>query len=101
MYDRDKKRRFIDISDEEIQKKMEASVGFGVYFSIDTDYYDTEAEIQQSEPVTEVKNVKEVETLAEAKKLLTEYGVKTYPAMNKAKAIDAAKTKGIELIIKN
>lgn len=103
-YDRKKKRRIIVISDEEIQKQMEASKDFGVYFHLDKDYHDY-SETKKADPIieapTETIPVHEEETLADAKKYLASVGIKTYPSMNKAKAIEAAKEKNIQLIIKS
>lgn len=148
-FDRERKRRFVIVADEEIQKQLEGNRDFRVYFTLDADYHDPdyipepvkkvvvepvkepetpvmpevpeepvvvpvetetpeEPEIPETpetpeEPETPVldPNVHEEETLPEAKKYLASLGVKTYPSMNKVKAIEAAKSIGIELIIKN
>ena len=106
-WDRERKRRFIIISDEKIQKQLEANEAFNTYFHLDAEYPDTEnvpdevyAEEEDEKEVPK-GNEKEVETLADAKKYLAGLGIKTYPSMNKAKAIESAKEKNIQLIIKN
>lgn len=99
LWDNENRRRFIIIEDEETQNKLEKAAEFGTYFNLDHGYEDTaEAEEVISEPTNPQH---EVESLADAKKYLAELGVKVYPSMNKAKAIEAAKEKQIELIIKN
>ena len=99
LWDNENRRRFVIIEDEEVQKQLESLKDFGIYFHLDSGYLDTET--GQEEVVSEPKNpAHEVETLADAKKYLSELGVKVYPSMNKAKAIEAAKEKQIELIIK-
>jgi hypothetical protein len=103
MWDNERRRRFIDIDNEQVQKQLESLADFGTYFNLDNDYHDPEEEIPvQVEEVKEpTVNTHEVETLAEAKKYLSELGVKVFPSMNKVKAIVAAGEKGIVLIIKN
>lgn len=86
---------------------MEKSPDFGVYFSLDW-----EKEIEETtqkevivfqdliEPIIP-KKAYVAESLADAKKYLTLTGIRTYPSMNKEKAVEAAKESGIELTIKN
>ncbi len=107
-WDRERKRRFIVISDEKIQKQLEANEAFNTYFQLDYEYHDIKNVPEVVQAVEEVKVVvvtgienHEVESLAEAKKYLAGLGIKVYPSMNKAKAIEVAKEKKVQLIIKN
>lgn len=100
LWENDTRRRYIIVEDEEVQSKMEASPDFGTYFHLDYAFEDTDEAL--TEVIQETTNPQhEEENLAAAKKYLAELGVKVYPSMNKAKAIEAAKEKQIELIIKN
>jgi hypothetical protein len=106
-WDRERKRKFIIVSDEKIQKQLEANEAFNTYFHLDTEYVDIEnvPEVEQGaenvKPVVTDGETLEVENLAAAKKYLAGLGIKVYPSMNKAKAIEAAKEKKIQLIINN
>jgi len=105
--DANRNRRTIEISSSNIQEQMEKSPDFGVYFSLDW-----EKEIEETtqkevivfqdliEPIIP-KKAYVAESLADAKKYLTLTGIRTYPSMNKEKAVEAAKESGIELTIKN
>lgn len=105
--DANRNRRTIEISSSNIQEQMEKSPDFGVYFSLDW-----EKEIEETtqkevivfqDPIEPIipKKAYVAESLADAKKYLTLTGIRTYPSMNKEKAVEAAKESGIELTIKN
>lgn len=103
-FDQAERRRYIIVSDPKIQAALEANKDFNAYYSLDLDYHDDSEEvavIEHKPTETQKENVKEVESLAEAKKFLAGISVKVYPSMNKGKAVEAAKERGIELIIKN
>lgn len=106
--DANRNRRTIEISSSNIQEQMEKSPDFGVYFSLDWEKEIEEATEKEVilyhehtiEPIIP-KKAYVAESLADAKKYLTLTGIRTYPSMNKEKAVEAAKESGIELTIKN
>jgi hypothetical protein len=103
-FDQAERRRYTIVSDPKIQAALEANKDFNAYFTLDLDYHDESEEVpvKEHKPTeTQKENVKEVQSLAEAKKYLASISVRVYPSMNKGKAIEAAKERGIELIIKN
>jgi hypothetical protein len=95
-YDTELKKRFFDTSDYEIQKQLEASPDFNVYFHLDSQVWDEP--IVKEEVVT---SIVEFKTAAEAREWL--YKNKKVPLMemsNKAKIVEIAKGLGFEFTFK-
>jgi hypothetical protein len=99
-YDPEEKRRWIEISEPEIQKQMEASADFNVYFKCDgvTKWDSPEAvmapiplinpEVKKSDEIIEKKD------LMEAKRWLNSIGVPYNKMKNKDVVVSIAKDQG-------
>lgn len=86
-YNQDTKRRFIDISDPEIQKQMEKSADFNVYFCMDYSIVDPNDLI-----------VKEFSNWKDAKSWLNdEFEIPFKELPNKASVVSKAHKLGFEL----
>jgi hypothetical protein len=123
-YDPVKKNRTLTTKDPAIQEALENSEAFGQFYAItrevkledpapaedqkaeEEENEDADAEPEDSKEEEVPKdpqgdNVKIVDTLADAKKWLThELDVRTYPSMQREKAVELALEKGYELVIK-
>lgn len=101
-YDPDEKRRFIHVSDPDIQEQMEKSKDFNVYFRCDgvlsMDNAVIPAMLPLIEPVIEAKsNPIEKKDLMDAKRWLNSIGVPYNKMKNKDVVVGLAKEQGYDL----
>lgn len=97
-YDADQKRRFLDVTDYDIQRQLEASPDFNVYFFLEAFTWDSPVLQPEVKPV----KVVEFKNGTEAREWL--YKEKKVPLLelkNKDKMVEIAKGLGYEISFKN